>query len=54
MLISNFARLVCKSEGLRKEVNIAQVSEILRVINRLTNGVLYNFIRKAKAEDVKA
>lgn len=45
MLITEFARKVSKQEGLKEEVNIAQISEILRVVNKLTFGILYIFIR---------
>ena len=45
MLITEFARKVSKQEGLKEEVNIAQISEILRVVNKLTFGILYLVVR---------
>ena len=45
MKITKFAKLVCKHEGLKKQVNIGQIMEILRVVNKLTCGVLYAVIR---------
>lgn len=50
MKINEFAKLVTQSEGLKKQVNIAQVMEILRVINKLTLGVFYNMIWKMDAK----
>ena len=46
MTISNFARLVSKDEAKKAQVNIAQISEILKVINKLTNGNLYAEIKQ--------
>lgn len=45
MTINKFAEKVCSGEGKLKQVNIAQVKEILNVINKLTGGVLYGIIR---------
>lgn len=45
MNINDFAKKVTKTEGKKKEVNIAQIKEILKIINNLTNGVLYMVIR---------
>lgn len=44
MNINNFARLITKGEGKKKQVNIAQIKEILHVINVLTKGILYKVI----------
>ena len=44
MTINNFAKIVAKKEGKKKEVNIAQIKEILRIVNDLTRGHLYDFI----------
>ena len=46
MKIKAFALLVARDEGLKKQVNIAQISEILRVINKLFGGEFYKLIRK--------
>jgi len=45
MNINEFARNVTIEESGKQEVSIAQVKEILRIINKLTGGVLYLVIR---------
>jgi len=45
MKINDFAVMVAKHEGNKKQVNIAQISEVLKVINALTGGVLYAIIK---------
>jgi len=45
MKITDFRLLVCKHEGLKKQVDIAQIAEILRVVNDLTYGDFYKDIR---------
>lgn len=45
MTVNQFAQKVCSNEGKLKQVNIGQVSEILKVINKLTGGVLYAVIK---------
>jgi hypothetical protein len=45
MKISDFAREVTKLEGKKKQVNIAQIKEILKVINELTKGEFYKMVR---------
>ena len=47
MKIPLFAKRVAKLEKGKKEVNIAQIMEILKVINYLTKGELYKVIRKS-------
>ena len=46
MKINDFAVAVSKVEGKKKEVNIAQIKEILRVANEKLNGFLYKAIRQ--------
>lgn len=46
MKISKFSELVAKSEGKKKQINIAQIKEILKVVNDLLDGELYKLIRK--------
>lgn len=46
MKITDFAVEVSKIEGKKKQVNIAQIKEILKVINELMGGLLYKEIRK--------
>lgn len=48
MKINDFAVLVAKNEGLKKEINIAQIKEILKVIEKIlkTKGLsLYSCIK---------
>ena len=45
MKITEFAKKVTESEGLKKQVNIAQIAEVLKVTNKLTGGILYLVIR---------
>ena len=48
MKVSDFAVAVAKLEGKKKQVNIAQIKETLRVTNKLLMGKLYMLIRKDK------
>ena len=45
MTVSKFAKKVTQKEGLKKQVNIAQILEILKVMNILTKNALYKLIR---------
>ena len=44
MKVTTFARRVTRKEKGRRQVNIAQVLEILKVINSLTKGVFYKIV----------
>lgn len=46
MKISEFAVKVAAKEGKKVQVNIAQIKEVLKVANQLSNGKLYEEIRK--------
>lgn len=46
MKITDFARQVCEHEGKRQQLSIAQVAEVLRVVNVLMFGALYAAIRR--------
>lgn len=46
MTIHEFSIKVAKLEGKKKQVSIAQIKEIMRIINRLLGGQLYKLIRK--------
>ena len=46
MKITDFAKDKAKMEGNKKQVNIAQIKEILKVENILLEGELYKLIRK--------
>ncbi len=45
MKVSDFAVKVAKIEGKKREVSIAQIFEILCIVNKLTAGALYKAIR---------
>lgn len=44
MKITEFNKLVCEREGQKEELSIAQVAEVMKIVDELTNGVLYNVI----------
>lgn len=44
MKITEFNKMICEQEGGQKELTIAQVSEVTKIVNELTNGVLYGVI----------
>ena len=45
MNINEFAKKVTLAEGGKVSVSIAQVKEILKIINRLTGEILYKIIK---------
>lgn len=45
MKITDFTKEITSYEGKKKNIDIAQIGEILRIINELTNGELYKIIR---------
>ena len=53
MKVTDFAVLVTQHEGMKKEVNIAQIKEVLKVVDDLLkgdeHGGLYKQIRAYKA-----
>lgn len=53
MDINKFAVLVSKKEGLKKELSVAQIKEVLNVINQLMGGFLYWFIRLVPEKEFK-
>jgi hypothetical protein len=48
MKITDFNKAISEEEGKKVEVNIAQISEITRIINKLTKGRLYSIIKGKK------
>lgn len=46
MKITDFSKQITLSEGMKTQVSIAQVKEILRCINDATEGQLYSIIKK--------
>jgi hypothetical protein len=45
MNINDFAVKVAKKEGKKKQISIAQIKEVLKIVNRLLDGDLYDMIR---------
>jgi hypothetical protein len=50
MRVNDFVRKVTIIEGKKKSISIAQVSEVVKIINDLTNGALYMLITGIKAK----
>jgi hypothetical protein len=48
MKITTFAKRITAVEGKKTQVNIAQVLEIVKIINTMTNGLFYIVIRWMK------
>lgn len=48
MKVTEFAKEVTLAEGLKKQISIAQVMEVMKVINILLCGTLYKDIRSIK------
>ena len=46
MTINEFAVNVASREGKKKSISIAQIKEVLKVVNELTCGELYKIIRR--------
>ena len=46
MKITDFAEKVAENEGGKKEVDIAQIKEVIKVVNNLLEGQLYKLIKK--------
>ena len=45
--MNEVAVIVTKREGKVKQMSIAQVKEVLKIVNELTYGELYKLLRKA-------
>ena len=45
MKINDFAKLLAEMEGKKKQVDIAQIKEILRCVNKALYGKLYSLIK---------
>ena len=46
MKVTTFSEAVAVVEGLKVQINIAQIKEILKAANKLTNGEFYKLIKK--------
>ena len=44
MKVTEFNKKICALEGGQKQLNIAEISEVTKIANELTNGVLYSVI----------
>jgi len=47
MNINKFAIVVSKLEGKKKQLTIAQIKEVLKVVNTITAGAFYRLIHKS-------
>ena len=45
MKVTTFSEEVTKLEGKKVSISIAQVKEVLRIVNDMTNGLLYVIIK---------
>lgn len=45
MKITEFAKKVCELEGKKQSISIAQVMEVLKIINKIFGGRFYDVIR---------
>jgi hypothetical protein len=45
MKVTTFSEKVAEIEGGRKQISIAQIKEVLRIVNDLTNGLFYAIIK---------
>jgi F0F1-type ATP synthase assembly protein I len=50
MKITEFNKMVCEREGKEEELTIAQVAEVVKIVDELTNGVLYGVIELMPTE----
>jgi hypothetical protein len=46
MKITKFSEEVAEREGKKKQISIAQIKEVLRIVNVLLDGELYKIVRK--------
>lgn len=49
MKVSDFSVIVAQKEGKKKQVSIAQIKEILKIINDLLGGDVYKSIKVLKS-----
>lgn len=47
MTINEFSKQVTLAEGLKISITIAQVKEVLRIVNKMLSGMLYKAIKGA-------
>ena len=51
MAIKEFNKEIAKREGGNKQVNIGQINEISKIINEMTNGIFYKFVKTELYKD---
>lgn len=44
MKITEFNKMICEREGGEEELSIAQIAEVIKIADELTNGILYKVI----------
>lgn len=54
MKITEFTILLTEFEGNKKGVNVAQMAEVVKVINYATEGMLYKYIKGCDESKTKA
>lgn len=54
MKVTDFAKQVTLQEGNKRSLNIAQISEVLKIANELTSGEFYKIIRNHSAKKTTA
>lgn len=45
MNVNEFAKMVAERETGKKEIDIAQIKEVLKIVNGLTHGLMYAIIQ---------
>jgi len=48
MDLNEFAIKVTLEEGKKRDISIAQIKEVLKIINKFLDGKLYSLVRKMK------
>lgn len=46
MKITEFTKAITEHEGKKKNLDIAQISEVVRLVNEMTGGELYKMVKK--------
>ena len=50
MKITEFNKMVCEREGGEEELSIAQIAEVIKIVDELSNGILYKVIELMPTE----
>ena len=54
MKITEFTQLLTEYEGNKKGVSIAQMAEVVKVINLVTDGMLYKYVKNCDEAKTKS